>query len=179
MRLVPKIFVQSLGILVLSAVLAYGANTVRQDSLPATPAKPASAVQLAGAEISIKDAALLFITNRAVFLDARSQYEFEQGHIQGAISLPPREFAAQFQDLKPRLVSKEAVITYCDGDRCPLSQALAEHLRAAGIKNVYVLKNGWTLWQAEKLPIAKGASGPLSRLKGASQEALCTNCDTK
>ena len=140
MRLVSKIFAQSLGLLVLSAALAYGANAVRQDSLPATPAKPVSAVQLAGAEISIKDAALLFITGRAVFLDARSQYEFEQGHIQGAISLPPREFAAQFQDLKSRLVSKEAVITYCDGDRCPLSQALAEHLQRARPHNRVIIQ---------------------------------------
>ena len=91
-----------------------------------------------------------------MFLDARSQFEYEQGHIQGALSLPPREFASQFQDIKPRLMSKEVIITYCDGERCPLSHALAEHLRGAGMKNVRVLKNGWTLWTTEKLPVEKG-----------------------
>jgi 3-mercaptopyruvate sulfurtransferase SseA len=39
-----------------------------------------------------------------------------------------------------------------------LSIALAKHLRDAGVKNVYVLKNGWTLWQAEKLPVTQGSA---------------------
>lgn len=182
MRLVPKILVQSLAILALSAVLAVAANTARKDPLPASPQPPKSSVQLEGQEISVKDAAMLFITNRAVFLDARSAFEYAQGHIQGAISLPPREFASNYQDIKPRLMGKDAIITYCDGERCPLGHALAEHLRGAGLKNVFVLKNGWSLWQAEKLPIekgSKGAGGPASRLKPVSQEAACTNCGTK
>lgn len=160
MRLVPRILGQSLGILALSAVLALAVNAVRPDGLPLVQAAQ-SAVQLSqsGGEIALKDAALLFLSSRAVFLDARSQYEFEQGHIQGALNLPPREFASQFQDLKPRLVGTEAVIAYCDGEGCQLSQVLAEHLRGAGLKNVYVLKNGWSLWQAEKLPVAKGPAG--------------------
>ena len=79
MRLVPKILVQSLAILALSAVFALAANTARKDPLPASPQPPKSSVQLDGQEIGIKDAALLFITGRAVFLDARSQFEFEQG----------------------------------------------------------------------------------------------------
>lgn len=178
MRLMPKILVQSLAILALSAVLAVAANTARKDSLAASPQPPQSAVQLAGQEIGIKDAAMLFITGRAVFLDARSAFEYAQGHIQGAISLPPREFAAQYQDIKPQLQGKEAIITYCDGERCPLSIALAEHLRGAGLKNVFVLKNGWSLWQAEKLPIAKGSGSSATRLKPVSQEAACTNCGT-
>jgi rhodanese-related sulfurtransferase len=109
-------------------------------------------------------------------LDARSGYEYQLGHVQGAISLPPREFAAQYQDIKPKLAGKEAVITYCDGELCPLSQALAKHLRDAGVKNVYVLKNGWTLWQAEKLPVTKGtAAGPAK----PDQGGICRDCENK
>lgn len=165
-----RILGQSLAILLASGLLAAGVNALRPDSLPYAAQAAQSAVQLdqSAGEIPIKDAALLFLSGRAVFLDARSQLEYEQGHIQGAICLPPREFASQFQDLKPRLVGKDAVITYCDGERCPLSHALAEHLRGAGIKNVFVLKNGWSLWQAEKLPTAKGGVGQ-SRLPEASK----------
>ena len=176
MRLVPRLFVQSFSILAISAALALGVNAVRPDG-PAPVFAAQSAVQLdkAGGEIGVKDAALLFITGRAVFLDARSQYEFQQGHVQGAISLPPREFASQYQDIKPQLAGKEAVITYCDGDRCPLSHALAKHLRDAGVKNVYVMVNGWTLWQAGKLPIAKGMA-PLSK---PAQGGICKDCENK
>ncbi|MBU1041212.1 MAG: rhodanese [Proteobacteria bacterium] len=164
MRLVPRILGQSLGLLALSALFAFGVNAARPDGLPLAQAaaKPApSAVQLteASGEIALKDAAMLFLSGRAVFLDARSDFEYQLGHIQGAINLPVRNFASEFQDIKPRLAGKDAVIAYCDGAGCPLSHALAKHLREAGVKNVYVLKNGWSLWQAEKLPVAKGVDG--------------------
>lgn len=157
MKVVCKTLLQATAIVTLATALALGVNVLRLDGLPLVEAK-ASAVQLdqGSGEISVKDAAMLFASGRAVFLDARSQFEFEQGHIQGAISLPPREFASQFQDIKPRLMGKEVIITYCDGERCPLSHALAEHLRGAGLKNVRVLKNGWTLWTTEKLPVERG-----------------------
>lgn len=162
MRARPRLLSQCLCILALSAAVGFGVNAVRPDGLPLARAAQ-SAVKLSqdqGGEIGIKDAALLFVSGRAVFLDARSQFEFEQGRIQGAINLPPREFAAQYQDIKPLLAGKEAVITYCDGENCPLSQSLARHLRDAGLKNVYVLKNGWSLWLAEGLPVAKGPARP-------------------
>lgn len=205
MRLVPRIIGQSLGIVALSAALAFAVNALRPDGLPlaqaakAAPAPSAVPPAQASGEIALKDAVLLFLSGRAVFLDARSQFEFEQGHIQGAISLPVREFASQFQDVKPKLAGKEAVIAYCDGEGCPLGQALAKHLREAGAQNVYVLKNGWTLWQAERLPVARGpaaapkaaaapkfspappagkapqgAKADASKAKG--QAKLCTDC---
>ncbi len=158
MKTVYKTLTQATAIVALATALSLGVNALRPDGLPLVEARP-SAVQRdqSSDEISIKDAAMLFASGRAVFLDARSQFEFEQGRIQGAISLPPREFASQFQDIKPRLTGKEVVITYCDGERCPLNHALAEHLRGAGLKNVRVLKNGWTLWTTEKLPVEKGS----------------------
>ena len=175
MRLVPKILGQSLGLLALSALCAFAVNAVRPDGLPlaqaARNAPAPSAVQFApaGGEIALKDAAMLFLSGRAVFLDARSQYEFELGHIQGAISLPVRSFASDFQDIKPRLAGKDAVIAYCDGPECPLSHALAKHLVEAGVKNVYVLVNGWSLWQTEKLPVAKGQAAPAPQPAGSKQ----------
>lgn len=176
MRLVPRIFGQSLGILALSGLLAFAVNAARPDGLPlaqaAAPAAP-SAVQLApgAAEIALKDAALLFLSGRAVFLDARSQFEYELGHIKGAINLSPREFASRFQDVKPQLLGKEAVIAYCDGEGCPLARNLVEHLRAAGIKNALVLKNGWSLWQAEKLPTAQGQADRKAQASDVGQPA--------
>lgn len=161
MRLTPRIIAQCFCIIVLSGVFAFGVNALRPDGLPLAQAaaKPApSAVKLSPVtgEIALKDAAMLFLSDRAVFLDARSAYEYQLGHIKGALSLPVRSFASDFQDIKPRLAGKDAVIAYCDGADCPLSHALAKHLVEAGVKNVYVLVNGWTLWQAEKLPVAQG-----------------------
>jgi rhodanese-related sulfurtransferase len=173
MRAKPGIIAQCLTILALSAVVGFGVNAVRRDGLPLAQAAKSS-VQLSqsqGGEIGIKDAAMLFASRRAVFLDARSQFEYQLGHIEGALSLPPIEFASKYQDLKPLLAGKDAIITYCDGENCPLSHNLAKHLRDAGLKNVYVLKDGWSLWLAEKLPVSSGMGpsvAPATATKGAA-----------
>jgi rhodanese-related sulfurtransferase len=175
MRATPGIIVQCLTILALSAAVGFGVNAVRSDGLPLAQAAQSS-VQLSqakGGEIGVKDAALLFLGGRAVFLDARSQFEYELGHIKGALHLPPQEFASQYQDIKPHLAGKEAVIAYCDGENCPLSEKLAKHLREVGLKNVYVLKNGWSLWQAERLPVEKGAA---PRGKTLARGGQCVDC---
>jgi rhodanese-related sulfurtransferase len=172
--MLTKTFTQTVYILVLAVVLALGVNTIRPDGIPLVHATD-SAVQLDGAngEISIKDAAMLFISHRAVFLDARSQMEFEAGHIQGALSAPTEDFDYAFDEIAPKLKDAETIITYCDGERCPLSHELAEMLRARGFDNVYVLKNGWTLWQNEKLPVEVSET---SELFQSSEPALCTEC---
>jgi 3-mercaptopyruvate sulfurtransferase SseA len=51
------------------------------------------------------------------------------------------------------------IITYCDGERCPLSRELAEALRVEGVENVRELRNGWTLWQEQGLPTATEHGG--------------------
>lgn len=174
MKIVRKTMIQALCILTWSAVLSLEVNLWRPNGLPLVQAAQSSVkLDQADGEITLKDAAMLFVTKRAVFLDARSQYEFTQGHIQGSLSLPPSEFPVLIKSVKPRLEGKEAIITYCDGERCPLSHELAAQLRAAGFKNVWVLKNGWTLWNNEKLPVEKGQAKAFFKVRS---EALCTNC---
>ncbi len=158
MQPLMKILLQSLCIITLSTVLALGSNALRPHGLPLLHAEE-SAVDLdnGGETISVKDAAMLFLSGRAVFLDARSRFEYEDGHIQGALPVPAEEFDFIAGELTPKLQGKEVLITYCDGERCPLSHELAASLHTAGFDNVRVLVNGWTLWNRENLPVtAKG-----------------------
>lgn len=156
MKTSKKTLLQALAIVAASGVLALGVNFIRADGLPLVSARQSQVdLKRTGGEIPLKDAALLHASGRAVFLDARPQLDYVQGHIKDAISLPLREFASQFQDLKPKLEKAEVVVTYCDGERCPLGENLAKHLRDAGLKNVLVLKNGWTSWTAEGLPVER------------------------
>lgn len=157
MSFVRKTVVQSFLLVSLSVALGLGVNALRPDGLPLAGAAP-SAVALPGetGEIALKDAALLSFSGRAVFLDARTAAEYADGHIQGAKSVPVDDFELVFPRIEKDLAGKEAVISYCDGERCPLSGELAEKLAARGVKNVFVLKNGWTLWSAEGLPTGKG-----------------------
>lgn len=149
---------QAACIVLLSSLLALGVNALRPDGLPLLHAQQ-SAVQLPQEqeEIELKDAVLLFMAKRAVFLDARHPEEYAKGHIQGALNLPVGQFGLFFEDVRPKLEGKEALICYCDGERCPLGHELAQELRAAGFGNVFVLHNGLTRWHTEQLPVEQAA----------------------
>lgn len=176
-------FIRTMTIAAISVGLALAFNATRQDSLPlvqsrssapatgasqqaanqteaaAVPADNASVdaaqASVQGGEISLRDAALRHASGEAVFLDAREAEDYELGHIQGALSLSAFTFAQDFPALKAGLEGK-TVITYCDGEHCKLSQDLADQLTANGIRNVFVLKNGWSLWRNDGLPTATG-----------------------
>lgn len=175
--------IRTLAIAAISVGLALAFNATRQDnvllvasgiSAPATGASQqaenqteAAAVptdnasadaareSVQGGEISLRDAALRHASGEAVFLDAREAEEYKLGHIQGALSLSAFTFAQDFPALKAGFEGK-TVITYCDGEHCKLSQDLADQLTANGIRNVFVLKNGWSLWRNDGLPTATG-----------------------
>lgn len=145
---------QSLAILLGSLILAAGQNALRPDGLPWVHASPAAVdLTAASGEISLKDAAMLFLSGKAMFLDARSRESFAEGHIKGAVWLSPDEFFDEYDAVASSLAGKDVIVAYCDGERCPLSHQLAEKLKAKGHVNVRVLVNGWTLWRGEGLPV--------------------------
>ena len=145
-------------ILALSVGLALVFNMLRPDPLPMVYAQE-SQVQLdaQSGEISLKDATLLFVSQRAIFLDARGNYFYNQEHIQGAFSIPPDYFDYEFPKISDQLTDK-ILITYCDGELCQLSHELAEMLKGQGLDNVYILVNGWGLWKNENLPTTSGST---------------------
>jgi rhodanese-related sulfurtransferase len=97
--------------------------------------------------IGLEEAKRLFEQDAAIFLDARPQYQYAEGHIRGALSLPWQEVDHFFGEIAERLESSQTIITYCDGETCDLSHDLALLLKEMGFENVRVLVNGWTVWQ--------------------------------
>jgi rhodanese-related sulfurtransferase len=145
-------------ILAISVGLALAFNATRPDKLPLVhdPDSIAQAAALRG-EISLTDAALLFESGKAVFVDAREADEYALGHIEGALSLDPILFGQQFPALQEHLEGATTIVTYCDGEFCELSHELAQQLLGMGLQNVRVLRNGWTLWRDQGLPTATGS----------------------
>jgi rhodanese-related sulfurtransferase len=154
----------------LSVGLALAFNATRPDSLPLTPAQKTAAKNgTIQGEVSLEEAARLFASGQAVFVDARSVQEYAQGHIEGAVSIPVFAFVQLLPQVRPHLEGK-TVVAYCDGEQCSLSQDLAEQLKANGLASVFVLKNGWSLWREAGLPMAASAE-PLAQ-EGTPQEAV-------
>ncbi len=138
-----------------SVGLALAFNATRPDRLPLVrDTESAAQVAAQRGEISLADAALLFRSGQAVFVDAREAGEYALGHIDGAISLDSVSLGQKFPALRERLEGAATIVTYCDGEFCELSHELAEQLRDLGLRDVRVLKNGWTLWREQNLPTA-------------------------
>lgn len=87
----------------LQAQSSQSANTSGAQPQPA--ASPTDGVE----RISIADARAAADEGRAVFLDVRSQTEFDRGHIKGAISLPK----GQIPERSNQLPKGKLIITYC------------------------------------------------------------------
>ena len=102
--------------------------------------------------ISQADAYKLFKDNKAVFVDVRSNVQFSQGHIKGAISIPGSQIVARFSEVQPG----KTVITYCACSAEQSSGHAATNLVNHGVKNVWALKGGWTEWKANGYPTATG-----------------------
>jgi rhodanese-related sulfurtransferase len=149
-------------LLILSAVAALGFNALRTDRLPLIGDFSVAARMTTATgermDISLEEAEKLFFTHAAVFIDARSDEDYAQGHIQDARNLPWQDVDLSFMTVTADLEQTTPIITYCDGETCELSHDLALFLRDAGFTNTRVLVNGWTVWQQAGLPVESGPS---------------------
>ena len=94
----------------------------------------------------------------AVFIDARDQWEFSEGHIPGAINIP--EFSFEPNNIKLASLDKDVLmVIYCDGDDCDTSKRLAKQIIELGYKNVFVFLGGFNEWKIAELQIEKGQIG--------------------
>lgn len=110
----------------------------------------------ARAFIGLDQAAQLWLTGAALFLDARDPSDYAAGHIGNALNLPAQSFAQSFGEVAPVLTPSSELVLYCDGKECELSHHLAVSLRQAGYTNLHLLQNGWSAWRQAGLPTARG-----------------------
>jgi rhodanese-related sulfurtransferase len=155
---------QAVALLLLAALSAILTNQGRKDSLPLIGNWSAEArySDTAGQSlvVSLKEARRMFENDAALFIDARSEDLYTEGHIRGALNLPWQEVDRFYAELSDRLGPEKPLIAYCDGESCELSHELALFLQDMGFSNVRVLVNGWTEWQAAGLPTEKGPNKP-------------------
>ncbi|MDT8378568.1 MAG: rhodanese-like domain-containing protein [Desulfotignum sp.] len=153
---------QAVFIMLISVAIGTAVNLIRPDGIPFVETW-SMADKLATENgdtmaIPLSEAAALFEKDAAVFLDARTPAEYDQGHIQGAVNLPWHEVDNYFETVIMTLDPEAMVITYCDGEACSLSHDLALFLKDLGFARVKVLVNGWTLWKEHNLPTTKPSS---------------------
>lgn len=101
----------------------------------------------------VKIAKQIFDSGNALFVDARSRDNYDDGHIPGAVSMPVGEFDNLIDSFMDQHSVDQAIVTYCSGRTCEDSHNLARLLMDFGFTDVKVFIDGFPGWEAEGHPI--------------------------
>jgi len=142
---------------IITVCIALGYNQIRANKIPLFCSWSEKIAENTFSEyvttVSVDVAAALFSSNNAVFIDARPESMYNEGHIQGALCLPWHLAEEKCFDVIENIPPEKEIITYCDGVTCDLCDKLAEFLCDLGFENVRALVNGWTVWKQNNLPV--------------------------
>jgi rhodanese-related sulfurtransferase len=98
-------------------------------------------------------------------VDARTEPEFSESHIAGAVLVPARLVAQRLPTIAAD--KKRAVVFYCNGPNCTKTVKAAKAAAAIGYTNVYEYKEGLPGWskagrRVEGKPLPKVEASPVS-----------------
>jgi rhodanese-related sulfurtransferase len=102
--------------------------------------------------ITIADAEKLVKSGKAVYIDVRSQAQYDLGHIKGALSMPHSQMLNRLKEVPPGVT----MITYCACSAEQSSGRAVLELAAHGVKNAAALTGGWNVWKQKGLPTEAG-----------------------
>lgn len=104
-------------------------------------------------EIINLEIAKKFFYDNVLFIDARDNTSYMEGHITGAIS------SINHNEMVDIIFNNhgfnEPFVIYCDNEECGFSEDLAYQLQAEGFSKIYVFSGGWNQWLVAKLPVEK------------------------
>lgn len=106
-------------------------------------------------KIDIEEAKYLFDSGSAVFVDARSQGEYDRQHIKGAVFLATNATNEEVMKIAKKYKNK-VLVTYCHGSGCHLADKVAYRLFDAGHKKLAIFWGGWPKWDEHKYPESTG-----------------------
>ena len=106
----------------------------------------------APAMISRTEAQALFDSSKALFIDARHDFDYKLGHIKGAINVPLKDFDTAKSALSS-VPKNRLIVSYCDGAECNSSIELSVKLMKEGYTNVRIFFGGWREWRDAGLPV--------------------------
>lgn len=108
--------------------------------------------------ISVGEAAELFNRN-VLFVDARDTWDYEEGHVRGAVNVPFEGDEQILNDFIATTAKDREMVVYCAGAECDLSLYLGRTLQYEGFTNVHIFFGGWSDWQTQKLPMSTNTDG--------------------
>jgi rhodanese-related sulfurtransferase len=110
--------------------------------------KPSASLDI----ISLAQTKEIFSSKSGIFIDSRHEFEYKEGHIQGAINISLNEFDAHKTRLAG-IAKDKLLIVYCDGAECNSSIELTLKMMELEYTNIRIFFGGWQEWKNNKLPI--------------------------
>jgi len=105
------------------------------------------------------EAAKQLFDDKAVFIDAREDNEFKEGHIKGARNIPYKAFLESTNEQKMEMmkgIEKERIIvSYCSSDSCEISIDNAYEMAKIGYNDVKIFVGGIKEWKNKDYPVEK------------------------
>jgi len=100
----------------------------------------------------------LYEMDVCIFIDARNDEQFEEGHIPRAWRLDPYHAHLYVNDLEPAARDAERIILYCEGDDCEDAIFAGRELLEWGIElqKISLYEGGLEDWEANGGRIEKG-----------------------
>jgi rhodanese-related sulfurtransferase len=94
-----------------------------------------------------------------VFIDARDESHYQEGHIPGACEFDPYHPERYFPVVLPVCRAAEQIVVYCNGGDCDDSKSAALLLKDVGISNrkLFIFGGGITEWTNNHQPVETGA----------------------
>ena len=103
------------------------------------------------ATVTFAEVDALFSKELAVFVDARDQDKFSQGHIPGAINLPTDAY--RNEEIPFTMPKGMLLVLYCDGGDCEWSHELADLMIERGYQKVRIYTGGFEEWNQLSMPV--------------------------
>ena len=92
----------------------------------------------------------------ANIIDARTRFEYESGHIPGAILLDYYDMGHYLDRVLSMLDPEKETIIYCYGPDCDDAELLAREFYALGFTNLLVYRGGFEEWEDSGRMIEEG-----------------------
>jgi rhodanese-related sulfurtransferase len=161
MRWVGHRLTESAILLLIATVLGLAINAVRRDPLPYDLPASTLSTRSGARVVFLAQARRLFEEGNYVFVDTRDEAAFLREHIEGALSLPARDFAALYPELTVWTAGQPLLLYGVSGNLLTADD-VAQQLHAAGMRDVIMLAEGIGEWKVRGYPIAAGADGLLT-----------------
>ena len=156
MQYLDKPFNQVVFFVVISIFLSFSSNLVRKDSISLLAKKLEITEDI---DIDSDESTLLaisldkakdFFENGVLFIDARDEVYYNDGHIKNAMK---NVFLMELIfNIEEKQTKEDPIVVYCGDPGCGDSEDLAYDLQNEGFKKLFVFKGGWLEWSAANYP---------------------------